>query len=176
MKIFISAFFLLFSSLALSQQGWKDEHGLLTPDTDFRKSKNGFGGWLLVTSDADWRTKWETPSETIPHFTEAKSITKGNQVFVLTFFSNPLLVDGNANVSCDIDVIRPNGTSSIHQVGAVCFKGTLAEDAHHLFLSAPIIGFTGDPGDPVGEWLVRVKLRDNLRHIVLPLKTSFLLK
>ncbi|HYA37032.1 MAG TPA: hypothetical protein VEI74_01995 [Candidatus Methylomirabilis sp.] len=155
--LFIAIF--LSSCVACAQEGWRDEHGHAIPDTDARKSIGGFGGWVLVTSDADWRAKWETPSNTVPRFTEAKNVSRGNRVFVLTFFVNPRLNSaGEANVTCDIDVTRPDGTTSIHQVDAVCFKGVLKIDPHYTYLSAPVMEFVGDPGDPAGEWLVRVTL------------------
>jgi hypothetical protein len=54
---------------AFGQQGWKDQSGHLTRNTESRNSVNGFGGWLVITSDADWKTKWETPSDTVSRFT-----------------------------------------------------------------------------------------------------------
>jgi len=167
---------LLISCIAFAQEGWRDPQGHATPDTDSRKSVSGFGGWVVVTSDADWQTKWETPSSTVPRFTEAKSVSRGNRVFVLTFFANPKLNSaGEANVTCDIDVTRPDGTTSTHQTDVVCFRGVLKTDPHYTYLAAPVIGFIGDPGDPAGVWVVQVTLKDNIRHVAVPLKTSFAL-
>jgi hypothetical protein len=39
-----------------------------------------------------------------------------------------------------------------------------------------VIKFVGDPKDLAGEWIIKVTLRDNHRHVELPLKTSFTLK
>lgn len=176
-KFSIAAVFFLFAMSAFAQEGWRDAQGHPAPNTDFRKSQNGFGGWLLVTSDADWLAKWDTPSETAPNFNEAKTVARGNKVFVLTFFSNPKLNDAkSADVSCDIDIVRPNGTSSIHQLDTVCFKGVLKGNPLNMYLSAPILNFVGEPDDPAGEWLVSITLKDNIRHVSLPLKTSFVLR
>ena len=162
---------------ARCQVGWKDDKGYRATDTDSRKSVNGFGGWVLVTSDANWRAKWETPSSSVPSFTEAKTVTKGQQVYVLAFFSNPLLDNsGDADVTCDLDITRPDGTSSLHQTDVSCFKGKIKESANHLFLSAPVIGFTGEAGDKAGKWVVRIALKDNVRGTVVPLSTYFILK
>lgn len=167
---------LLISCVAFAQEGWRDQRGHAAPDTDARKSVGGFGGWVIVTSDADWQAKWETQSNTIPRFTEANTVSRGNRVFVLTFFANPKLNSaGEANVSCDIDVTRPDGTTSTHQSDVVCFRGVLKTDPHYTYLAAPVIGFIGDPGDPAGVWVVQVTLKDNIRHVVVPLKTSFAL-
>lgn len=175
-RILVLSVLLLLVLPAWGQQGWKDDKGHVSPDTESRKSVDGFGGWLAVTSDADWQAKWQTSSDTIPHFTEAKNVAIGKQVFVLTFLANPLLdTNGTADITCDIDLLRPNGTTSVHQVDAPCLKGPVRGSPHQVFLSAPVIGFTGDPGDPTGKWLVQVLLKDHVRRVTLSLRTSFVL-
>jgi hypothetical protein len=166
----------LVAALLAEDRFWRDENGNLAPNTEARSAVNGFGGWLVVTSDADWRSKWETPSNTVPHFTEAKAVPRGKHIFILTFFANPKLTEkGIADVACDIDVIRPDGTSSVHQADAVCFRGELKGTPTNVYLSAPILDFIGEENDPGGKWLVHVTLKDNNRRISLPLKTSFIL-
>jgi hypothetical protein len=98
-------------------------------------------------------------------------------VFVLIFFSNPKLgADGRANLGCDLDFIRPDGTVSVHQNDLVCFQGEVKGGPYNVYLAAPVIGFTGDASDPAGTWTVQVSLRDKVSNTVLPLKTSFTLK
>ena len=173
MKRHLAIGLLLTSLGAFAQEGWHDSQGHAAPDTDARRSADGFGGWVVVTSDADWKQKWETPSSARPNFTEAKSVPLGKQIFVLIFFANPKLTkDGKAQVTCDLDVTRPNATSSIHQQGATCFEGAL-KDPRMMYLSAPVIAFVGDPGDPLGSWLVKVTLHDNVRNVSVPLRASF---
>jgi hypothetical protein len=171
------ALLLLGASVAFADDRfWRDEHGDFAPNTEARSATDGFGGWLVVTSDADWKQKWETSPDTVPRFTEAHTIARGKHVFILTFFANAkLTAAGEADVTCDIDVIRPDGTSSVLQVGAVCFRGQLNGAATNVYLSEPILDFVGEPSDPVGKWLVRITLRDNVRHESLPLRTSFTL-
>jgi hypothetical protein len=170
---FVGLLFVLLTQIGSCEEGWRDQARRTIEDTAARKSKDGFGGWVVVTSDADWQTKWHSSPETVPRFTEAKTLKRGQSVFVLIFFSNPLIVGGMANVTCDIDVTRPDGSVSIHQPDAACFAGLLQEDPRHVFLSAPIIRFVGEPHDPAGEWVVEVTLKDNARDVALPLKTSF---
>jgi hypothetical protein len=170
----LSAF--LIASLLAEDRVWRDENGNLAPNTEARSAVSGFGGWLVVTSDADWRAKWETPSNTVPRFTEAKIVTRGKHIFILTFFANPQLTEKRiADVACDIDVIRADGSSSVHQTDAVCFHGELKGSATNVYLSAPILDFIGEENDPGGKWFVHVTLKDKNRHVSLPLKTSFIL-
>ena len=176
--IVILALGLAISAASVGQGGfWKDRQGNPAQETEARRSLNGLGGWLLVTSDADWREKWETPSTTVPNFKEVKTIGRGEKAFVLAFFANPKLTsEGRADMTCDLDVTRPDGTSSIHQTDVVCFRGTIKGSPYNMYLSAPVIGFVGEASDPAGSWVVRVSLKDNVRNMVLPLKTSFTLE
>jgi len=169
---------LTYAAAAWAQDlSWKDDRGNPTPNTESRGAVDGFGGWLLVTSDLDWRAKWDTPADTVPRFTEAKFVAKGKKAFVLIFFANPQLSNaGSADVTCDIDVVRPDSSSSLHQRNVTCFRGQVKGNPHNLYLSQPVIGFIGEPSDPAGKWLVRVTLKDNVRHARLPLKTSFTLQ
>jgi hypothetical protein len=169
--------FLCLPTGASAEPFWKDENGNPVPNTEFRSAVNGFAGWLVVTPDADWQAKWETPSKTIPRFNTANTVRRDERLFVLIFFSNPKLTDKQmAEVTCDINVTRPNGTSSIHQVDAVCSRGELKGNPSNVYLSAPIIGFIGEPKDPAGKWVVGVTLKDNIRHVSVPLTTSFTLQ
>jgi hypothetical protein len=169
--------FLMIGVAALAEDRfWRDEHGDFGPNTEARSAVAGFGGWLVVTSDSDWQMKWETSPSTVPRFTEAKTVARGTPIFILTFFANPQLTESKAaDVTCDIDVVKPDGTSSIHQVDAVCFRSELKAAATNVYLSVPILNFVGDPNDPAGKWLVRVSLKDNIRYVSLPLRTSFIL-
>ncbi|MET0378283.1 MAG: hypothetical protein ABW049_04750 [Spongiibacteraceae bacterium] len=158
-----------------NNEAWRDQQGRPAADTDDRKSVDGFGGWVVVTSDANWKEKWETPSDTTPSFTLAKNIRRDEQIFVLTFLANPpLSTDGRAEVMCDIEIIKPNGEPSTHQENVACFKASTI-DPRLTYLSAAVIEFTSDQDDPSGEWSVRITLRDTVRGVALPLQTSFVL-
>lgn len=177
MKGFVFSMLLIACPAVLAQDGWHDALGHAIPDTSFRKSVSGFGGMLMVTPDADWQQKWETSPDVVPRFTTAESVSRGQKIFVLPFVSNPGLDDsGQANVTCDIDVIPPDGKNPSHHPDAVCLRGKLSGDPRYTYLSPSVVEFVGDPGDPSGKWVVRVTLKDQVRHVVIPLETSFVLK
>jgi hypothetical protein len=156
---------------------WKGPDGKPVQETDAMKSKDGFAGSLLVTVDEDWRQKWDTPSENKPSFRMAEAVPYGKKVYVLTFFSNPKLdMQGSANVRCDLQIAAPDGKLTLDQKDMNCFAGKIAGSPYNLYLSAPVIEFSGDPSDPVGTWEVRVVLQDAVRDVALSLKTSFVLK
>lgn len=156
---------------------WKDDKGNPAPNTEFRSAKDNFGGWLFITPDTDWKQKWETSPETVPNFRVSDKVHQGEKLFILIFFSNPKTDKQNiVDVTCDIDLVRPDGTSSIHQKDIACLRGKIGDSPYNVRLSAPVLQFTGEPKDPNGKWIVRVVLKDNQRGTALPLKTSFTLE
>ncbi|MEY2540115.1 MAG: hypothetical protein QOG67_3855 [Verrucomicrobiota bacterium] len=175
---FILSLFLTLVSLADAEESvWKDQEGRSAPNTESRASKNDFGGWLVVTPDADWKQKWETSPDTIPYFSTSSTVEKGKQLFILIFFVNPDLDDNhNADVTYDIESVRPDGSFSIKQKDVVCLRGKLEGNSYYLRLAPSIIKFVGEPKDLPGKWTVHVTLKDNRRSVELPLKTSFTLK
>jgi hypothetical protein len=156
---------------------WKDEHGHAAPNTEFRQAKRGFGGWLIVTPDADWEKKWNTSPETVPHFNTADTVERGKNLTILIFVINPARdARNNVDVTCDMQSIRPDGSLSIDQKNVPCLKGELQGDPYNIRLAAPVIRYVGEEKDLAGKWIIRVTLKDNRRHVELPLQTSFTLK
>jgi hypothetical protein len=104
-------------------------------------------------------------------------VKRGEKLFVLIFFVHPGVdSQGNADVTCDVESLRPDGTFSIRQKDVVCLRGKLMGNLNYIRLAPGVIEFIGEPKDPAGKWIVRVTLKDNRRRVVLPLKTSFALK
>lgn len=165
-------------NIASAQSGfWRNADGKQIAETESMMSRNDFAGSLIVTTDEDWKQKWDTPPETTPSFIRAGVVPYGKKVFLLTFFANPKLdAAGNANVRCDFRIVSPTGKVSLSQDNLDCFSGQLAGSPYNTYLSGPVIAFSGDPGDPPGTWSMEVKLRDERRGVELPLKTSFELK
>jgi len=156
---------------------WHDRDGKAIPDTESRKSANGFGASLVVTPDEDWEAKWNTPPETVPTFREARTVKRGGAVTILIFFANPKTDARNTiNVRCDLRVLRPDGSFSINANDVVCMKGPLRGSPTSVRLAAPVLKFIGEPQDPLGEWRVMVSVKDVLRETSLQLETSFILE
>src|SRR5450432_2478296 len=88
---------------------WR-QNGAPFADTDSRKSADGFGAAVVITSDADWETKWNKPAAETPKFTEIEKLKRGERAWVLIFFANPQPDDHRGiDVGCDIKITRPNG-------------------------------------------------------------------
>lgn len=164
-------------TLSAADFGWRGPDGKPVADTPSQRSVNGFGGWLVVTPDADWEAKWDTPKENIPSFTTSDVVRRGQTLTILVFLANPRLdTRRHTQVSCDVRVTRPDKTLSINEHGISCFDGILGGDPAAVFLSNLVIKFVGEPKDPVGIWLVDVTLHDVNANIDVPLKATFELK
>ncbi len=156
---------------------WRSRDGKPIAETESMKSKDGFAGSLLATTDEDWEKKWNTPPETAPNFNMAGTVAYGKKVFALIFFANPKRdAQGKANVTCDIQLSSPEGKVSFSRKDMACYSGPIGDNPYNLYLSAPVVAFSGDPGDPPGIWAVEVMLRDAQRGVALPLRTTFILK
>ena len=167
---------ILISGVAGAEVGWKDRDGNPVPDSESQKSIAGFGGLLVMTPDEDWEEKWNTPPEVGPQFSHTSKVERGGKLFILTMFTNPQIDDaGAAHITIDIDIKRPDGSSSMHTADAVCFQGELGPP-YNVYLCGPVVGFIGEESDPAGTWSVQITLTDELRKVSMPLVTRFELR
>lgn len=177
LKILITLILLIYSGFANSEV--REYFGFNKsewPETEYRKVKNNFGGWLLVTSDINWKSKWETPSDTVPIFNESKKVHVGEKIVILTFFVNPKIKNGNmTHVLCSIKVTRPDNTVAVNYKGVTCLEGVLQGNQNNIMLSPVIINFSGEESDPLGEWVVEVTINDVIGKTILNLRNSFIL-
>lgn len=168
---------LIFSwGVAFADIGWRDRDGNAVPDTKSQKSVQGFGGLLVVTPDEDWEEKWNTPPEVAPEFSGKSTVETGGKLFILTMFTNPQLDDaGAADVVLDLEVKRPDGSTSTQAKDALCFQGEFRGPPHNVYLCAAVVGFVGEPSDPRGTWSVQITIADRNRNVRIPLSTEFIL-
>jgi hypothetical protein len=165
----------LFSGSTLAETEWSDKDGTPIQETDSQKTVAGFGGLVIVTPDQDWEKKWKTP-KVPPHFSRVSAVTRGEELFILTMFTNPKQDEHRvADVTVDIVVRRPDGSSSSRAEGAKCYKGKLLGPPEHVFLCAPVVSFVGEPSDPAGIWPVQITITDKIRKVSVPLATSLVL-
>ncbi len=174
---FIAACFFYALPVYGSELGWVDSYGNVLKNTESQKWINGFGGWLIVTSDQNWREKWNTPEIGTPVFTEAKYVELGEKITILTLFKNPQVdINNHINLTCDIKITKPDGTVSYEKNDIGCAAEELVGSRENVRLSHVIIDYIGELGDPYGLWVVEVTLNDNNANVSIPLKNSFELK
>ena len=179
MRIRLLALLLVLAAVPVVAQEmfWTDGHGGRAPDRDSRKSVNGLGGLLIATSDDNWKEKWEAPSATVPQFTEAHTVVVGGRLRILTFIGNPGRdADGNARVMCDFSMQKPDGSYSVQKQDVECLSGPLVGTAKTIYLSRVVLGFAADKDDPLGQWVVKMTIKDLVKPAVIPLETRFVVQ
>lgn len=157
------------------EMGWRDEKAELVQNTDDRKAISGFGASVIITTDTDWESKWNTPAAHTPKFTTADKFKIGEKGTILIFFANPKL-DSNTSidVTCDVKITRPNNVTTENQ-GLKGFTGKLLGPPENTYLTESIISFVGEPTDPLGDWIVDINVHDKIRQVTVPLKLKFTL-
>jgi len=130
---------------------------------DYTYTNTGFGGRLIVTSDLNWKEKWNTPSGRIPSFTEKERIGLGESIAVLILYTNPAVDQTNRiNIFCDIRLKQPDGQISLEQKDVVCANEQIKGDTRNIRLSYAVLDFSVDVSDPYGVWTIEVKLKDEI--------------
>ena len=161
----------LFAAPAFAQ--WSDKEGHDLPADTARARSGDFSGMLLVTPDADWKQKWDTPPDTTPNFRSTDTVAVGDKVTVLTFFSGPSAdAAGLVNIRCDLRVLRPDGSVSTDVKDVECYHGKLQGVVTNVYLAAPSIEVLAEPGDQRGLWRVEITLRDVVAGVTMPLSTQ----
>ncbi len=171
--LFLFLFFFVAGSV-VAEEGWLDAYGNLIVNTDAQKWVAGFGGWLIVTSDQNWKEKWNNPKGGNPVFTEARDVELGEKITILTLYKNPQIdLNNRIDITCDIKITKPDGTISYEEDDIACSREELIGRRDNVRLTHAIIDYIGEIGDPYGFWVVEVTLKDNNAQIVIPLKRRF---
>lgn len=115
---------------------------------------------VLITSDADWLEKWNTPASNIPQFTTASQLKAGQTATLLIFFSGLVPAEGRLKALCTIKIRKPNGvTDGLPE--SVCYDQMSLGQRKNVLLADARVEFRAEAGDPEGLWLFRVILRDS---------------
>ena len=135
-------------------------------------SAGGFGVMLVLTDNPrlfEGRKKQE-PLNLEP-LTKAH---RGVPIQTLLFLSDPGVdAAGAADVIFDITVHKPGGGILAQSKDAVCWLGKYDGAAHGLLLSKGRMTIQINPEDPSGAYAVEITVRDRVKKVVLPVKTTF---
>ncbi|UAU33963.1 hypothetical protein [Xanthomonas campestris] len=165
---------LLLPLLAGAQSGWIDTQGQPIPNSSSRKAVQDLGASLLLTPDANWQQKWNTPSDTTPHFNEVDHLATGEVLFMLILLSNPCLdAQRHTDVVCNIRIIDPTGHLVQDTTDTPCLQGELSGDPRNVYMAQASLHVEAEADDPPGRWQVQVTVNDRQRGVSIPLSTSF---
>lgn len=172
----IVCLWLVASAALAGADGWVTHDGEAVPDTAYRKSVDGFGGWLVVTPDADWPRKWDAPPRDIPRLETAQYVDYGDRLTILAFYTNPATdAAGEIDIRCDVLVTRPDGTVASRARDRRCASPEHEGDLQALRLSWTVVEYLGERSDPTGRWTVEITITDAVRGVSIPLEADFVL-
>jgi hypothetical protein len=165
---------LLVLSLPAFGEGWTDHYGYPLPDTENKKTIAGFSGWLLITSDPDWKEKFDSAESVLPQLTTVNEIGLGEKITILTLYKNPQTDTQNRiDLTCDLKITRPDGTLSSDETDLECASEELIGSADTIRRTYLVIDFIAELTDPYGIWIIEIILKDRNAKIEIPLKERF---
>jgi hypothetical protein len=135
------------------------------------RTRSGFKVVVLITTDTNWRAKWNSPPETVPHLRGPGVMKVGEKGTVLVLFSNARLKDSEALLHCDLTVINPDGTSDEHPAQP-CYRGPLPGGPESLHKAGLEIGFEVSPKDLTGLHGFEIGVTDVHRGVRVPVKVT----
>ena len=131
----------------------------------------GFVALAFLISDSTFFQQWQRPEP--PQIREDTRYVRGELAYPILIFQTDAVDDeGNANLSYDLSVTKPDGTpyNGSPFTGILAWEGaptpaySLALGQAHIFV---------EEDDPVGVYTVGITVHDNVRGKSFPLALSF---
>lgn len=150
--------------------GWKLNGKDATPDTS-QAMQGGFGALMLVTPDYEAFLKaWAGSSP--PSLPTTDQVTREKPVHVMLLFSGCRAGrDGNCNVTAQFGITAPNGSPYGEVMAGRVWNGPPAP-AYNLQLAESGIGFALEREDPLGTYIFKAAVTDNVAGTTLTLEKT----
>jgi hypothetical protein len=169
---FIAVTLLAFCSVIHAEDfSWRKD-GKPLADTDSQKARDGFGAMLLLIDDKKFFEDWKKPEP--PRFKTLTNATRMVPVYTVVIFAGAgRNAEGEAQVSCDVTIRKPDGEVYGEQRGLVAAQGRQVLSPTMLQLARDRLVIRIEPHDPAGIYTVEVTVRDHVRKVDLRLKERF---
>jgi hypothetical protein len=144
----------------------------MAPDSANTQTKNGFAAQLWITERFDTLRDWGKTEHAVLDATT--KVKRNVPVTTAIIFTNPGLdASGLANVTCDIKVLKPDGSIYADGKNLPGLIGKPAPGSDRMELADAQMKLRIEPKDPPGTYTVHVVVHDNIKKIRLSLKKSF---
>lgn len=172
-SLFLLVILSISTPLFAGNLGWHRTDGTQAPNTNERKSINGFGAWLILTSDITWQDKFKVSPNKSVKLSQSAQIKVGEQLTFIVLYINPMLdLNGAIKLTCDLSILNPAGNVMTVMDGHSCESGKLAGKYENV-RRALAVTITAEEGDPLGSWKVNATVRDNNSGTEISLNNSF---
>ena len=144
-------------------------------NTDNIRSAGEFGAQLWLTPNADFFLNWRKPET--PTLDPVDIVLRDHPIYtVIIFYGEGRTSTGQANISYDISVLRPDGTIYNRRDALVGYQNLAPTDGRELQLGRNYLNINIGPDDPAGIYTVNVTVHDNVSRVDLPLKQTFVVQ
>jgi len=150
---------------------WRKD-GKPIADTDNQKARDGFGAMLLLIDDKKFFDDWKKPDP--PRFRTITNATRMVPIHATVIFAGAgRNADGEAHVTCDVTIRKPDGSVYGEQTGLVATQGRQTLSSSLLQLARDRLVVRIEAHDPAGIYTVEVTVRDKVRMVDLRLRERF---
>ena len=126
-----------------------------------------FGGLLAFTTDHRFFDDWAKPEA--PHLSPARQVHRGETIYTVLLLGGPTAgPDGNADVTYDFTMTKPDGSDYGSDTGAAALSGKVPSPKEFIISeSFPIMDVEAD--DPLGTYAMTLTLHDKVsgKHVTL---------
>ncbi len=133
-------------------------------------NKDGLTLMYFFVDYAKFFDDWSNPEP--PLITNTRLVNRGDSIFPIVLFETDAVDDsGNANLTYDITILRPDGSEyGSYSDLVICDNGP-ASGAFYLLQQPIVIRIEGD--DPFGIYKVDLVIKENNKNVTVPLSLSF---
>jgi hypothetical protein len=143
-------------------------------NTDNIKSKGDFGAQLWLVAGQDFFLDWRKPEQ--PTIDPVELVQRGEEINTAIIFYGPAHdIADLSSVTYDITVLRPDG-SILERKNLIGWQDLAPGSPRLLELGRDRLSIVINPGDPAGLYTVQAAVRDNVSHVELPLKQTFVVQ
>jgi hypothetical protein len=130
---------------------------------------NGLQLVFFVTGDVNFFTEWQKPD--MPQISPVKTYKRGDDIFPIIIFGTDGKDDkGNADLTYDIDVKRPDGSIYGHFDQLIIWKD---EPATMLYLAKQPLKIHIEKGDPAGIYRIEASVYENNKKVKINFSLAF---
>jgi hypothetical protein len=144
-------------------------------NTDNIKSKGDFGAQLWLVAGQDFFLDWRKPQA--PAIDPIELVQRGEEINTAFIFYGPAHDTADlSSVTYDVTVLRPDGKVSSERKNLIGWQDLTPGSPRLLELGRDRLSIVIGPSDPAGLYTVQATVRDNVSHVELPLKQTFVVQ
>jgi hypothetical protein len=157
----------------LLTHGTFGEEAMAVEADEARYRKDGLFLWVALADDPDaFLSEWQNPSKpNTPVIKTRTAFHRGDIVFpALMYSTDGLTADGNAMITYDILVKKPDGSVYEDMRDLVAVPGAPPKG---VGLGRAMMGVKIEETDPLGPYTLNVKIRDQVKNVTVEMPFIF---